>query len=61
MNKFEFKIFSSRINPMGLIVSLDENNTASGDLFWDDGVSFNFGSQFLTHLNKRIFNFDLKF
>ena len=47
------KIFKSRINPMGLIVSLDENNTAFGDLFWDDGVSFNFGLQFYSHLTEK--------
>lgn len=27
----------SRQNPLGLIVPLDENNTAKGDFFWDDG------------------------
>ncbi|XP_064311879.1 sucrase-isomaltase, intestinal-like [Phalacrocorax carbo] len=30
---------ASRKNPMGLIVALDDNNAASGDLFWDDGES----------------------
>lgn len=30
---------SSRRNPMGLIVALDENNQAAGELFWDDGDS----------------------
>ncbi|XP_066182529.1 sucrase-isomaltase, intestinal [Sylvia atricapilla] len=29
----------SRKNPMGLIIALDLNNEASGDLFWDDGES----------------------
>nr|XP_001504613.1 sucrase-isomaltase, intestinal [Equus caballus] len=28
---------ASRQNPLGLIVPLDENNTAKGDFFWDDG------------------------
>ncbi|XP_012510792.1 PREDICTED: sucrase-isomaltase, intestinal, partial [Propithecus coquereli] len=28
---------ASRKNPLGLIIALDENNTAKGDLFWDDG------------------------
>lgn len=28
---------NSRKNPLGLIVALDENNTANGDFFWDDG------------------------
>ncbi|XP_073088235.1 sucrase-isomaltase, intestinal [Manis javanica] len=28
---------ASRKNPLGLIVTLDEDNTAKGDLFWDDG------------------------
>ncbi|KAG8511483.1 Sucrase-isomaltase, intestinal, partial [Galemys pyrenaicus] len=28
---------ASRKNPLGLIVALDEHNTAKGDLFWDDG------------------------
>uniref|UniRef100_A0A3Q2TYN7 alpha-glucosidase n=1 Tax=Fundulus heteroclitus TaxID=8078 RepID=A0A3Q2TYN7_FUNHE len=27
----------SRRNPMGLIVALDDNNQAAGELFWDDG------------------------
>ncbi|XP_053807579.1 sucrase-isomaltase, intestinal isoform X2 [Vidua chalybeata] len=30
---------ASRKNPMGLIIALDINNEASGDLFWDDGES----------------------
>ncbi|KAM6199074.1 sucrase-isomaltase, intestinal [Sarcoramphus papa] len=30
---------ASRKNPMGLIIALDDNNAASGDLFWDDGES----------------------
>ncbi|XP_062242243.1 sucrase-isomaltase, intestinal [Platichthys flesus] len=29
----------SRRNPMGLIVALDDNNKAAGELFWDDGDS----------------------
>ncbi|KAJ7325169.1 hypothetical protein JRQ81_018189 [Phrynocephalus forsythii] len=29
----------SRQNPMGLIIALDDNQTAVGDLFWDDGVT----------------------
>ncbi|KAL0592713.1 Sucrase-isomaltase, intestinal, partial [Plecturocebus cupreus] len=28
---------ASRKNPLGLIVALNENNTAKGDFFWDDG------------------------
>ncbi|KAM7133396.1 sucrase-isomaltase, intestinal [Molossus nigricans] len=28
---------ASRKNPLGLIVALDEDNTAKGDFFWDDG------------------------
>ncbi|XP_058151204.1 sucrase-isomaltase, intestinal [Dasypus novemcinctus] len=27
----------SRKNPLGLIIALNENNTAKGDFFWDDG------------------------
>ncbi|XP_069474583.1 sucrase-isomaltase, intestinal [Ambystoma mexicanum] len=29
----------SRKNPMGLIIALDENQAASGELYWDDGES----------------------
>ncbi|XP_054477744.1 sucrase-isomaltase, intestinal [Anoplopoma fimbria] len=29
----------SRRNPMGLIITLDDNNQAAGELFWDDGDS----------------------
>uniref|UniRef100_A0A674JS39 Maltase n=1 Tax=Terrapene triunguis TaxID=2587831 RepID=A0A674JS39_9SAUR len=29
----------SRKNPMGLIIALDDNKQAAGDLFWDDGES----------------------
>lgn len=29
----------SRRLPMGLIIALDDNNAASGELFWDDGDS----------------------
>lgn len=27
----------SRRNPLGLIIALDENKEAKGELFWDDG------------------------
>ena len=37
--------FLRRDNPMGLIVSLDEMNKANGELFWDDGVTFNIYSK----------------
>uniref|UniRef100_A0A8C8BMQ7 alpha-glucosidase n=1 Tax=Otus sunia TaxID=257818 RepID=A0A8C8BMQ7_9STRI len=30
---------ASRKNPMGLIIALDDNNEAAGELFWDDGES----------------------
>ncbi|XP_051482229.1 sucrase-isomaltase, intestinal [Apus apus] len=30
---------ASRKNPMGLIIALDDNQAASGNLFWDDGES----------------------
>ncbi|NXE53142.1 MGA protein, partial [Casuarius casuarius] len=30
---------ASRVNPLGLIIALDDNSTASGDFFWDDGES----------------------
>ncbi|XP_069853023.1 uncharacterized protein [Dipodomys merriami] len=30
---------ASRQNPLGLIIALDENNEARGELFWDDGQS----------------------
>ena len=29
----------SRQNPMGLVVALDDDATANGKLFWDDGES----------------------
>ncbi|XP_026522804.1 sucrase-isomaltase, intestinal [Notechis scutatus] len=29
----------SRTKPMGLIIALDENEEATGDLFWDDGIT----------------------
>ncbi|XP_070408245.1 sucrase-isomaltase, intestinal isoform X2 [Nothobranchius furzeri] len=29
----------SRSNPMGLVIALDDNNQAAGELFWDDGDS----------------------
>ncbi|XP_023562027.1 sucrase-isomaltase, intestinal [Octodon degus] len=32
---------ASRENPMGLIIALDENNSAKGDFFWDDGETTN--------------------
>ncbi|XP_072852258.2 sucrase-isomaltase, intestinal isoform X2 [Pogona vitticeps] len=30
---------ASRVNPMGLTVALDDNGTAQGQLYWDDGIS----------------------
>jgi len=49
--------FESRQNPMGLLVALDENKSAIGFLFWDDGetlgtdqsgnfLGINFSAQF---------------
>uniref|UniRef100_A0A8B9UIY3 P-type domain-containing protein n=1 Tax=Anas zonorhyncha TaxID=75864 RepID=A0A8B9UIY3_9AVES len=32
-------VFAFRKNPMGLIIALDDNNQATGELFWDDGES----------------------
>ncbi|XP_025725600.2 LOW QUALITY PROTEIN: sucrase-isomaltase, intestinal [Callorhinus ursinus] len=32
---------ASRKNPLGLIVALNEDNTAKGDFFWDDGETKN--------------------
>ncbi|XP_015266282.1 PREDICTED: sucrase-isomaltase, intestinal [Gekko japonicus] len=29
----------SRVNPMGLIIALDDNQQAQGELYWDDGES----------------------
>ena len=29
----------SRKNPLGLLIALDENKEARGELFWDDGQS----------------------
>ncbi|XP_040830836.1 sucrase-isomaltase, intestinal [Ochotona curzoniae] len=28
---------ASRLNPLGLIIALDDSNSATGDFFWDDG------------------------
>lgn len=30
---------TSRRNPMGLIIALDDYDSAAGELFWDDGDS----------------------
>ena len=30
---------NSRKNPLGLLIALDENKEARGELFWDDGQS----------------------
>lgn len=30
---------TSRRNPMGLIIALDDHDSAAGELFWDDGDS----------------------
>uniref|UniRef100_A0AAQ5XRX1 alpha-glucosidase n=1 Tax=Amphiprion ocellaris TaxID=80972 RepID=A0AAQ5XRX1_AMPOC len=35
----EVTLTYSRRNPMGLIIALDDNNEAAGELFWDDGDS----------------------
>ncbi|XP_051801835.1 LOW QUALITY PROTEIN: sucrase-isomaltase, intestinal-like [Acanthochromis polyacanthus] len=35
----EVTLTYSRRNPMGLIIALDDNNQAAGELFWDDGDS----------------------
>ena len=36
---FCMSFFHSRRKPMGLIIALDEENKAAGELFWDDGDS----------------------
>ncbi|XP_064650089.1 sucrase-isomaltase, intestinal-like isoform X2 [Lineus longissimus] len=44
----------SRSNPMGLIVAIDDNGKAKGDLFWDDGEtidSFENGAYFLAQFS----------
>uniref|UniRef100_A0A8C0UU31 Maltase-glucoamylase, intestinal-like n=1 Tax=Cyanistes caeruleus TaxID=156563 RepID=A0A8C0UU31_CYACU len=43
---------ASRRNPMGLIVALDENQEATGELFWDDGESAVFHLKKITFWNK---------
>lgn len=30
-------LFFSRKNPFGMLIALDDNGQASGQLFWDDG------------------------
>ena len=30
---------ASRLNNFSLIAALDDDNTATGDLFWDDGIT----------------------
>lgn len=32
-----FILLNSRLNPLGLIIALDDSNSATGDFFWDDG------------------------
>ncbi len=34
----------ARTNPMGMVVALDQNKQATGELFWDDGETFKFGT-----------------
>lgn len=36
---FQNYVHPSRRNPMGLIIALNDNSTAKGSLFWDDGDS----------------------
>ncbi|XP_075583620.1 maltase-glucoamylase-like [Pelecanus crispus] len=45
---------ASRKNPMGLIIALDDNNEAVGELFWDDGESTD------TVNNKSYISYDFK-
>lgn len=45
----------SRRNPMGLIIALDDNNQAAGELFWDDGDSR--GMAAFLKLSKCVHNF----
>ncbi|ERE90168.1 maltase-glucoamylase, intestinal-like protein [Cricetulus griseus] len=35
----------SRMNPLGLLIALDENKEARGELFWDDGKSKDVGTR----------------
>lgn len=39
ISTFSTLIFSSRKNPLSLIIALDSDGSADGNLFWDDGVS----------------------
>ncbi|XP_075268397.1 maltase-glucoamylase isoform X1 [Opisthocomus hoazin] len=45
---------ASRKNPMGLIIALDDNEEAVGELFWDDGESTG------TVTNKSYISYDFK-
>uniref|UniRef100_A0A3Q3A333 alpha-glucosidase n=1 Tax=Kryptolebias marmoratus TaxID=37003 RepID=A0A3Q3A333_KRYMA len=45
----------SRRNSMGLLIVLDDNNQAAGELFWDDGDSR--GIRSLSQLKKNVFMF----
>uniref|UniRef100_A0A7N8WI38 alpha-glucosidase n=1 Tax=Mastacembelus armatus TaxID=205130 RepID=A0A7N8WI38_9TELE len=50
----------SRRHPMGLIVALDDNNQAAGELFWDDGDSRGIVIKHVTHAGYKEPN-NLKF
>jgi len=49
---------ASRKKPLFLIVALDKDQYASGDLFWDDGESIDTYERFI--YNYFIFNYELQ-
>jgi len=55
-NKIKFQIIRNRDNnPFSLLITLDDNREARGDLYWDDGlekVEKGFSFTFLLDLTK---------
>ena len=57
MQQTQLNMFETRKTNFTILIALDSNLSASGKLYWDDGVSLDVGDQFVdAEISARIYN-----